>query len=105
MESTVSWQKQDEDVIDGKSKTSIAFQPFTERWHIVSMPQWDEDFIDAEVQGFIEFDDKNSGRFQFGYVSGDVDCRLTTRDGELPSSGPGTAMMRWTMLRAKAGPS
>jgi len=56
--------------------------PFTGRWHIVSMTEWDEDFINAEVQGFIEFDDKNTGSFQFGYVSGDMDCRLTTRDGE-----------------------
>ena len=45
------------------------------------MTEWDEDFINAEVQGFIEFDDTNSGSFQFGYVSGDMDCRLTTRDG------------------------
>lgn len=56
--------------------------PFAGRWHIVSMTEWDEDFINAEVQGFIEFDDKNSGSFQFGHVSGDMDCRLTTRDGE-----------------------
>src|ERR1022692_1046372 len=55
---------------------------FTGLWHIVSMTEWDEDFINAEVQGFIEFNDKNSGSFQFGYVSGDMDCRLTTRDGE-----------------------
>jgi hypothetical protein len=55
--------------------------PFAGRWHIASMTEGDEDFINAEVQGFIEFDDKNSGSFQFGYVSGDMDCRLTTRDG------------------------
>ena len=55
---------------------------FTGLWHIVSMTEWDEDFINAEVPGFIEFNDKNSGSFQFGYVSGDMDCRLTTRDGE-----------------------
>jgi hypothetical protein len=59
-----------------------AGSPFIGRWHIVSMTEWDEDFINAEVQGFIEFDDKDSGSFQFGYVSGDMDCRLTTRDGE-----------------------
>ena len=51
-------------------------------WHIVSMTEWDEDFFNAEVPGFIEFNDKNSGSFQFGYVSGDMDCRLTTREGE-----------------------
>lgn len=61
---------------------------FIGRWHIVSMTEWDEDFINAEVQGFIEFDDNNSGSFQFGYVSGDMECRLTTRDGE--------AAVEWT---------
>ena len=56
--------------------------PFEGRWHIVSMTEWDEDYINAEVQAFIEFDAKNSGEFQFGYVQGEMDCCLTTRDGE-----------------------
>lgn len=56
--------------------------PFEGRWHIVSMTEWDEDFINAEVQGFIEFDTTGGGEFQFGYVHGEMDCRLTTRDGE-----------------------
>jgi hypothetical protein len=55
--------------------------PFTGRWHIVSMTEWDEDFINAEVQAFIEFDANGGGEFQFGYVRGDMNCRLTTRDG------------------------
>src|SRR3954447_3549372 len=28
---------------------------FEGRWHIVSMSEWDEDFINAEEQGYIEF--------------------------------------------------
>ena len=28
------------------------------------------------------FDDKGWGQFHFGYVHGQMDCRLTTRDGE-----------------------
>jgi hypothetical protein len=63
----------------GKSETK---SPFEGRWHIVSMTQWDEEFIHAEVQGFIEFDNKGGGEFQFGYVHGDMDCRQTTREGE-----------------------
>ncbi len=55
---------------------------FTGRQRIVSMSAWDEDFINAEVRGFIEFDDKKGGEFHFGYVHGFMDCRLTTRDGE-----------------------
>ena len=56
--------------------------PFVGRWHIESMDQWDEDFINAEVRGFIEFDAQGGGEFQFGYVRGGMKCRLTTRDGE-----------------------
>jgi hypothetical protein len=33
-------------------------------------------------QAFIEFDHSGGGEFHFGYVHGDMDCRLTTRDGE-----------------------
>jgi hypothetical protein len=62
-----------------KSKSG---SPFGGRWHIVSMTEWDEDYINEEVQAFIEFDAKGSGEFQFGYVQGSMDCRLTTRDGE-----------------------
>ncbi len=56
--------------------------PFVGRWQIVSMTEFDEDFINAEVQGFIEFDASGGGQFQFGYVRGDMDCRETARDGE-----------------------
>jgi hypothetical protein len=56
--------------------------PFDGRWHIVAMTEWDEEFINAEVEGFIAFDAQGGGEFQLGYVQGDMDCRLTTRDGE-----------------------
>lgn len=56
--------------------------PFLGRWHIVSMTEWDEDYLNEEVQAFVEFDDKGGGSFQFGYVQGIMDCRETTRDGK-----------------------
>jgi hypothetical protein len=56
--------------------------PFTGRWRIISMEMWDQDFVDAEVEGYIEFDPNGTGHFQFGYVQGYMDCHLTTRDGE-----------------------
>jgi hypothetical protein len=46
------------------------------------MDQWDQDFVDAEVQGFVQFDGDGGGRFQFGYVSGGMDWRPATRDGQ-----------------------
>jgi hypothetical protein len=56
--------------------------PFEGRWHIVSMTEWDEDFINGEVEGFIELDAQGGGEFQFGHVHGWLDCRRTTRDGK-----------------------
>ena len=52
------------------------------RWLIESMDQWDRDFIDEEVRGYFEFDAKDSGDFQFGYVHGHIDYRLGERDGK-----------------------
>jgi hypothetical protein len=56
--------------------------PFTGRWRIVSMDQWDQDFVDEEEEGYFEFDERSWGAFHFGYVHGSMDCRLTTRGGE-----------------------
>ncbi len=62
-----------------KPKTS---SHFTGRWGIVSMSAWDQEFIDEEEEGYFEFDQKDGGQFHFGYAHGQMDCRLTTRDGE-----------------------
>lgn len=51
------------------------------RFRITSMTEWDQDFVDAEVEGFFEFSAGGGGSFQFGYVSGDIDHELTSRDG------------------------
>lgn len=56
--------------------------PFIGRWHIISMTTWNEEYFNEEVQAFIEFDAKDMGEFQFGYVQGQMDCRTTKRDGE-----------------------
>src|SRR3954452_17963358 len=42
--------------------------PFLGRWHIVSMSAWGEEYVNEEVQAFLEFDAKGLGEFQFGYV-------------------------------------
>ena len=54
----------------------------TGRWLIESMDQWDLDFIDEEAPACFEFDTKDSGSFQFGCVQGDLDYRLSERDGK-----------------------
>lgn len=56
--------------------------PFTGSWRIVSMSMWDEDYLDEEVEAFIDFKDDGLGSFQFGYVGGQTDYRITQRDSK-----------------------
>lgn len=49
-------------------------------WRIIEMELWDQDFIDAEVSGYVKFDDEDMGEFQFGYVYGFIDCRFSMKD-------------------------
>ncbi len=64
------------------AKKSSTKNPFAGRWRILSMSEWDSDFVDAEEEGYFEFDPKDSGQFHFGYVHGHMNYRLTKRDGE-----------------------
>jgi hypothetical protein len=50
-------------------------------WRITQMDMWDQDFVDAEVEGYVRLDDGGSGEFQFGYVHGLIDHDLSERDG------------------------
>jgi hypothetical protein len=68
------------------------------------MSAWDNDYIDEEEEGYFEFNDGGGGEFHFGYVHGQMDCRLTTRDGEPAVEWTWTATPRWTRRRAGAGP-
>ena len=52
------------------------------RYRITSMEMWDNDFIDAEVPGYINFAKHGLGDFQFGYVCCDIDWQQTERDGQ-----------------------
>lgn len=51
-------------------------------WRITSMSAWEQEYLDAEVEAHITFDDRGGGDFQFGYMEGQVDYRATTRDGK-----------------------
>jgi hypothetical protein len=50
--------------------------PFYGRWRIVEMETWDQDYVDMEVPGYIEFNKTGGGSFQFGLVQGAMDCRF-----------------------------
>lgn len=46
------------------------------------MDRWDQDFVDAEVEGYVRFDHVDRGEFQFGYVHGHMTCEQTRRNGK-----------------------
>jgi hypothetical protein len=52
------------------------------RWRITHMDEWDQEFVDAEVEGFVRFDPDGGGEFQFGYVHGRMTCEQTERGGK-----------------------
>jgi len=79
---------------------------FIGKWRISEMEQWDQDFVDAEVPGYISFTKNGMGEFQFGYVHGFMDCHYSKREGDEivefswkgndetdPTFGRGTAMI------------
>ena len=87
-----------------KNKPKIVGQ-----WRIVSMTEWDQDFVDAEVPGHFRFSNNGVGEFQFGYVQCNIDWRSAERDGQpavefsfdgmdemTPTSGIG-----WAVLNGK----
>lgn len=51
-------------------------------WRIIEMEMWDQEFIDADVPGYIEFNEHEMGLFQFGYVRGSMDCRFSKKDNK-----------------------
>jgi hypothetical protein len=76
-------------------------------WRIIEMEQWNQDYIDLVVPGFITFGEDNLGEFQFGTVEGSLDCRIESYgEGERlefswegsdemdPASGRGWAMIK-----------
>src|SRR5258708_4196937 len=67
----------------GKAKARAAQEarsPLLGLWRISWMEQWSQDFVDAEVEGFVRFDEDGSGEFHFGYVHGYLSYQETERN-------------------------
>ncbi len=62
-----------------KRKSQSAFEG---RWNIISMTDWDQEYLQAKGQPFIEFGPTGTGEFGFGYVRGQMVCRATKKDGK-----------------------
>jgi hypothetical protein len=63
-----------------KKKSSKTEPTLIARWRLTRMSNWDNDFMDAEVPGFIEFEPDGGGEFHFGYVSCGIDWQGEERD-------------------------
>ena len=56
-------------------------------WKITSMEVWGRDYVDLVVPGHITFEMEERrlmGQFQFGTVTGWIDCRISTQSDGLP---------------------
>ena len=61
---------------------AIPISRLTGRWRITSMSAWEDDYLDEEVEAYIEFNEEGCGSFHFGYVRGLMDhYRTKMRDG------------------------
>jgi len=78
---------------------------FYGKWRIIEMELWDQDFVDAEVPGYISFSENGAGEFQFGYVHGFLDCHYSDEKQKVefswegndemdPASGRGFAVLK-----------
>ena len=88
--------------------------PYIGTWRIVEMEQWDQDYVDMVVPGYIEFREHQAGEFQFGTVEGSLDYRIEPygdserlefswagSDESEPVSGRGWAMFKDGQLHGK----
>ena len=52
-------------------------------WHITEMEMWDDEYLNMEVQAYIQIRRDGSGAFQFGLVSGQIDREIVeTANGD-----------------------
>ena len=64
-----------------ESDFKMSKKNFLGKWRIAEMQTWDQDYVDAEIPGYISFDKQGMGEFHFGYVHGYMDCLYTHRNG------------------------
>ena len=67
--------------MNGKGEVEAEI-PVHGRWHIVSMSAWEEEYLNEEVQAFIEFDDNGRWLIPVRLHPGFMDCREDLRDGQ-----------------------
>lgn len=69
-----------------KSKSKqieIEQRDFIGAWRITKMSEWDNDYVNEEVQAFIKIEKSGSGEFHFGFVQGSMYGDFEKRDENL----------------------
>ena len=87
---------------------------YIDKWRIIEMEMWDQDFIDLVTEGHFTFDDDESGNFQFGAIEGQIDYRIEEygeskrlefswdgSDDMDPASGRGWAIVDGDVINGK----
>jgi hypothetical protein len=49
------------------------------KWKIIEMGMWGQDFVNAEMDGYFNFRDDATGEFHFGYVHGYMTCHYSAK--------------------------
>lgn len=53
-------------------ETEIGKRDFIGTWRITKMSEWDNDYVNEEVQAFIKIEKSEMGEFHFGLVQGSM---------------------------------
>jgi hypothetical protein len=69
-----------DETVMAKQKSAKRKNELQDRWRITWMGQWDQDYVNEELEGFFKFGPGGHGDFQFGYVQGSIDHRMTSRE-------------------------
>ena len=69
--------------LDKMKQTEIVKKDFVGKWHITKMSEWDNDYVNEEVQAFIAIEKSGSGEFHFGLVQGSMYGDFDKCDGHL----------------------
>ena len=64
-------------------QTEIGKKDFIGTWRITKMSEWDNDYVNEEVQAFIKIEKSRMGEFHFGLVQGSMSGDYEKCEGNL----------------------
>ena len=55
---------------------------YSGKWRSAEMELWENDYLDMEVEAYMEIEPTGTGEFQFGLVSGKIDGEVAKDRGD-----------------------